>query len=334
MPHIKHALIRFRIIDRLIRNKYKPFPSKGELREACEESLFGSVDGANICDSTIEKDLFSMRMELDAPIKYSKKHGGYYYEDPDFSINDVPLTEDELSSISFAVKTLMQFKESNLFRQFGNAIDKIVDRVAVAGDQAATNYIQFESAVSTGGNEFLTPLLESIKGKQLVTFDYTSFVSSITKNRKVLPLILKEYRNRWYLVSFDHSKNDILTFGLDRMSNVEVLTEVGELSIEFDPESYFEYSIGITSNDSHPVKVQFKANPISAKYIQSQPFHHTQKTTKENKEFSLFEMKVIMSEELNRNLLSYGNEIEIISPPELRTLLKTKAEEMMKLYKS
>ena len=69
MPHIKNALIRYRIIDKCIRNKYNPFPSKRDLREACEESLFGSVDGEHICDSTIEKDLFSMRMEHDAPIK-------------------------------------------------------------------------------------------------------------------------------------------------------------------------------------------------------------------------------------------------------------------------
>ena len=50
MPHIKNALIRYRIIDRCIRNKYKPFPSKNELREACEENLFGSNYGEHICD--------------------------------------------------------------------------------------------------------------------------------------------------------------------------------------------------------------------------------------------------------------------------------------------
>ena len=88
MPHIKNALIRYRIIDRSLRNKYRPYPSKRDIRELCEEALFGSVEGQNICDSTIEKDLFAMRLEHDAPIKYSKRDGGYYYTDPEFSIND------------------------------------------------------------------------------------------------------------------------------------------------------------------------------------------------------------------------------------------------------
>ena len=60
MPHIKNALLRFRIIDKMIRNKYKSFPSKQELREACEESLYGSIDGAHICNSTIEKEDYLM----------------------------------------------------------------------------------------------------------------------------------------------------------------------------------------------------------------------------------------------------------------------------------
>ena len=79
MPHIKNALIRYRIIDRMLRNKYKTFPSKADLREACEEALYGESYGDNICDSTIEKDMFAMKMDHDAPIKYSKSNAGYYY---------------------------------------------------------------------------------------------------------------------------------------------------------------------------------------------------------------------------------------------------------------
>ena len=88
MPHIKNALIRYRILDRAIGNKYNPYPNKQQLRELCEEDLFGSTNGSHICDSTIEKDLFAMKMEHDAPIKYSRKHHGYYYTDENYSLNE------------------------------------------------------------------------------------------------------------------------------------------------------------------------------------------------------------------------------------------------------
>ena len=45
MPAIKNALLRYRIIDRSIRNEYKPYPTKEDLRQACEEEIFGTSEG-------------------------------------------------------------------------------------------------------------------------------------------------------------------------------------------------------------------------------------------------------------------------------------------------
>lgn len=335
MPHIKNALIRFRIIDRCLRNKYKPFPTKQDLRIECEEALFGASDGENICDSTIEKDMFAMKMDFDAPIRYSKRHGGYYYEDPEFSINDIPLTEDDLSSIRFAAKTLMQFREVDIFKQFGNAIDKIFDRVAIASnpeEEDLNHLVQFETAVSSGGNEFLPALFGAIKASRFVSFDYTSFISGKSKPRTVLPLMLKEYRNRWYLITYDDSKKDVITFALDRMSTPVIEEEIGIKPADFDPFSYFRYAVGITSNKSEPVNVVFKADNVAAKYIQSQPLHPNQQILKEGKNRTTFQMTVLISEELIRSLLSYGGEIEVLEPEILRTTIADRVKKMAENY--
>jgi predicted DNA-binding transcriptional regulator YafY len=335
MPHIKNALIRYRIIDRCIRNKYKSYPSKQELREACEENLFGTNYGEHICDSTIEKDLFNMRMDHDAPIKYSKKHNGYYYEDPSYSINDIPLTEDDLESIQFAVNTLQQFREVDMFKQFGQAIDKIVDRVAIESKQSLNSenpIVQFETAYSSGGNEFLPPLYEAIISKNKVIFNYKSFKSTDFKERIVSPLLLKEYRNRWYLISFDESKNDIITFALERMLNLESIKENSIIPSSFNPKEYFEYSTGITAYKGEPELIEIKADSISAKYILSQPFHHSQKLISEYNEYSIFQLKVFISEELIRSFLSFGGEIEVLSPANLRSMIKQRSSELFQKY--
>ena len=128
MPAIKNALLRYRIIDRSIRNEYSPYPSKEKLRQACEEEIFGSIEGVHICHSTIEKDIFSMRMEHDAPIVYDKKERGYFYADPSFTMDDVPLTEKDINAIKAASTILHQFKNTNLFGQYEFAIQKILDR--------------------------------------------------------------------------------------------------------------------------------------------------------------------------------------------------------------
>lgn len=336
MPHIKNALIRYRIIDRCIRNKYKAYPTKQELRVACEEALFGASDGENICDSTIEKDMFAMKMEHDAPIRYSKRHGGYYYEDSEFSINDIPLTEEDLSAIKFAANTLLQFRDVEMFKHFGNAIDKIVDRVSISSnpnDKDLNHFVQFETAVSSGGNEYLPELLEAIRNNVIVTFEYTSFVSGKSKLRKVVPLLLKEYRNRWYLISFDKAKNDIITYGLDRITQLEITEEEAQKPTDFNPENYFKYAVGITAdNKSQPENVVFKADNVAAKYIDSQPFHTSQKIIKEGKNRTTFELKILISEEFIRSILSYGGEIEVLAPLSLRENVMKRLRSMNDAY--
>jgi len=336
MPHIKNALIRFRIIDRALRNQYKPFPSKQSLRELCEDALFGSVDGENICDSTIEKDLFAMRMEHDAPIKYNKREGGYFYLDPNFSINDFPLTNDDIESIKFAVNTLNQFREVEMFKQFGNAIDKIVDRFTISQDPRdveISNFVQFETSLSSKGNEFLAPILAAIKHSKVVNFQYSSYVTSKRKERSVTPLLLKEFRNRWYVLTFDLAKQQVITYALERIEEFTVTDEIGLKPIHFDPVSFFKHAVGITSSEEEPVKIIFKADKVSSRYIDSQPFHSSQKIIKEGKSKTTFELTVLISEEFIRSLLSYGGGIQIVEPPELRDEIIFRLEEMVANYK-
>jgi predicted DNA-binding transcriptional regulator YafY len=336
MSKIKNAQLRYRVIDRCLRNTARPYPSKDEMRKACEEALYGSTGGSDICDSTIEKDMFAMREEFDAPIKYSKLHKGYFYDDPEYSVDKIPLSEDDIDAIKFATKTLMQFKDMDLFKNFGYAINKIFDRVHISNnplDSIVEKFVQFETFAESKGSEMLPVLLKSIKEKKLVTFDYTAFTAEKPKNRKVLPLLLKEYRNRWYLICLPTDKNKIITFGLDRMSELKVTKEHHYKPVDFDPDVYFKHSIGITSNETLPEEIHFKIDKVGSKYIETQPLHESQKLIKEGSNRNTYEIKVIISEELKRILLSYGSQIELIKPKTLRTELQKIITEMFNQYK-
>lgn len=335
MSQIKNAQIRYRIIDRCLRNKYKPNPTKQDLREACEEALYGTIDGNNICDSTVEKDLFALRMDHDAPIKYSKVTKGYFYEDEEFSIDNIPLTSQDLQAIQFAAKTLMQFRDVEMFKQFGNAIDKIVDRVTISAnplDDEIQEHVQFETGVHTTGNQYLSILLEAIQNAKMVEFDYTSYSTKKTKLRTVSPLLLKEYRNRWYLICHDEEKTKVVTYALERMDNVELTKRSVTAPKDFSAQNFFEHTIGITTHEGDPEEVVFKADNLAAKYIDSQPFHHTQTLAKEGKNKTTFGLNVIVTEELIRGIMSYGGEIEVISPISLRDKVADRVVDMIKNY--
>ncbi len=75
-----------------------------------------------------------------------------------------------------------------------------------------------------------------------------------------------------------------------------------------------------------------KADEIASKYIKSQPIHRSQEVLEETENGTSFQFKLLLSEELIRTLLSYGGEIEIIEPIELKNALTERIIAMTKRY--
>jgi len=333
MPANKYALLRYRIIDRCISNARNPFPSKEDLRAACEEALYGS-DGINISESTIEKDIWAMRNESElgyyAPISYHRDKRGYYYEDEGYSINEIQLNEDDLDAIRFAANTLIQFRDLPIFNQFDLAIGKIADRLSVAPNldtSSVDRYMQFESTPSAKGSQNLAPLLHAARNHFPAHITYRKFSSDVDTTYEIHPYLLKEYRNSWYLIAWDPARNIIRTFGCDRI--IKITSDESKTftqSLDFNAETYFTHTIGITViDDSPPVEVVFECNPILARYLSSKPLHDSQQITKLDDSIQVT-LNVIITYELIQWILGYSSEVKVISP----SLLKEKLSENLK----
>lgn len=327
MPANKYALLRYRIIDRCLTNPGRPFPTKEDLREACEEALYGS-DGEHISISTIEKDLWAMRNESElgylAPIEYHREERGYWYTEEGYSINDVQLNDDDLDAIRFATKTLIQFREVPIFQQFDQALGKIADRLAVAPDldtRGMNEFIQFESTPHAAGSQHLAPLLQAIRSRRVVDLGYQKFTSTDEPPSAYTlhPHLLKEYRNRWYLLAWDPAKSQMKTYGCDRIVTVDVLeAQKFQPQSDFDADLYFQHAMGITViGDGKPEKVVFHCDLRLAKYLRSQPLHQSQRLV-EHEDHAVASLTVMPTFELLQWLQAHANEVTVMEPTHVK----------------
>jgi len=86
MPKYKNQLKRMGIIDQMISSRcYHDMP---KIKERVEEALNGLAGLNTISKYVIQKDIRYMKECLDAPIKYSRSHQGYYYSDQKYSLGD------------------------------------------------------------------------------------------------------------------------------------------------------------------------------------------------------------------------------------------------------
>lgn len=331
MPANKFATIRYHVIDKLLRNKYKPYPSVEDIMDKCSDVLLKPIS-----KSSIEKDIRAMKNDealgYFAPIEYSRNYRGYYYEDKEYSIDKVPLNEDEIEAVKFATNILTQFKNIAIFKDYENAIEKVLDKVNLSGSKVETEkeYIQFENAPTVSGNEFLAPLLNAIRQNRMVEFSYKSFKSDQTKSRSISPYLLKEHKNRWYLLGQENAIFKM--FGLERMTDVSVVAEKFTRDENFDSDAYFKYSVGITVKPkATPQNVQFECNEILKQYLNSQPIHESQSIT-DTENGGVVNLYVIVTFELEQLLLGFGNEVRVVQPESLIESLAQKHQDAIDRY--
>jgi len=340
MPANKYALLRYRIIDRMISSKYKPYPTKEDLRQACEDELYGS-EGDHVSISTIEKDLYAMRNESNlgyyAPIAFSKMEKGYYYEDPDYTIGEMPLNDDDLEAIQLAANTLNQFRGLDMFKNSEDAIGKILDRFTLNPNNregAVSQYVQFEIAPSYKGGKHLAKMLSAIKRRKIVKFSYAKYSGGKEKGYTLHPYLLKEYRNRWYVIGFNPDKKAVVVFGLDRVVGEPEYTDLDFTPDgSFDPSIYFEHSMGITAVEESPELVHLRFSPLTGKYIESQPLHPSQKIIRNDEVALEVELEICITKELIMQILSYGYDVEVKSPEKLKKQIQRQLQVALKHYR-
>ena len=334
MPANKEALIRYRIIDGALRDKQKPYPPLEEIVELCE-----SVLGKTFSASTIQKDIYALRFDNGlnyyAPIEFSRLHNGYHYTEDGYTIASIALTGAEINAIEFAAGILEQFKGTELHEEFDNAVEKILQTLSIRkilkNDQIE-KIIQVEKAPYFKGTEHLSQLIEIIKKSQIVSFDYQSFEREHPKKHTLHPYLLKEYRNRWYLVGYHPEYKAIRTFGIDRMANLKAGKEKYTMIDKFDPITYFKHSFGISISDNKPEEVVLSFAPMEGKYIKNQSIHQSQTIITDNDKEVRIGINVIISDELQMQLLSYGDHVKVIKPSSLAKKMKEMHQKAVERY--
>ena len=108
MPANKNALIRYKTIDRCLRNRYRRW-TLDDLVDACCDALYDMEGIAKgVCARTVQMDIQIMRSDklgYNAPIVvYDKVY--YTYADPDYSITEMPLSMDDCLLIKEAIALL------------------------------------------------------------------------------------------------------------------------------------------------------------------------------------------------------------------------------------
>jgi predicted DNA-binding transcriptional regulator YafY len=297
----KHGSIkRYHLIIELIKNNQ--YPSFDEIKDFLFENAF------EISSRTIQRDIEQIRFEFGVEIAYDNYKKGYY------------INYDK----SVDVETFVRFLE------IVATAELLTDSLKNSKD--TLKYISFDTAGGLIGIENLNPLLKAMKEKRIVSFQHQNYQAGTLKDYVVNPYLLKEYQNRWYLVAFVPQLNQMRTFGVDRIRNIEIKTQKFIKDNTLNPKQIFENIIGLIFSDEKLQKIILSFTPAQGKYIKSLPMHKSQEILIDNETELRICLYLIPNFELQQQILMYGDSVTVIEPKSLVQEIKETLQSASKKY--
>lgn len=216
-------------------------------------------------------------------------------------------------------------------RNFERMIEDIDVFNALSLAQNMAPFIHLEKR-QPNGTEHLSCLLNAIKYKNQIRFTHQNYEGNEPTQRNAAPYAVKQFRNRWYLIAKDDEA--IKSFGLDRLSNITITGDVFEITTPYDVAASFHHYFGIYNpKNQEPEDIVLLFKETQGKYIKSLPLHHSQKIFVEEDGKLRVELKLCLTFDFIKELLSFGFNMKVIKPACLVDEIKAAYENALEQYK-
>ena len=260
------------------------------------------LDGSEYSERTFFRDVKKIRTAHKIDIDYDRKN----------NIHCITTPTDELN-----IKALESFEMLN----------------ALLGEENFSEYILFSNR-RPQGIQYFQQLLEAIKTHKIVKFDYREFYEDKVDNCTVEPYALKEFKGRWYLLAKNLSDDKIARFGLHKMSTVDTKPKTFKYPTGFDPKQLFRNCFGIMLPDEKDEveQVILSFDTQQGKYVKDYPLHESQKEIIDNDEEYRIALNVYIKFDFIMEILSYGEDVEVIAPESLKTEVHKRYSNAKQLY--
>ena len=147
------------------------------------------------------------------------------------------------------------------------------------------------------------------------------------------PYVLKEFKNRWYVLAKDIEDERVKTFALDRLTELEITNKRFKIQSNYSVDNHYKYSFGIMSpNGDKPEQIVLSFDPVQGKYAKSLPWHHSQEVLVDNDEELRVKLTLYITHDFFMELLSHGDTVRVIEPASLIEDLKANYKSALGMY--
>ena len=293
--------------------------------------------------ATLKRDLAYLKDRLHAPIVFDRDLGGYRIEKdikrigPQYELPGLWFSADEIHALLTMQHLLanldpggllgphirpLMARLTGLLGAADNPIEEVQKRIRIESVGARHYALEHFQAVGSA----------LIRRKRLIIRYHARGTNEISE-REVSPQRLVHYRENWYLDAWCHLRDGLRAFAVDAIEYAEILDSKAKDVSEKKLNEVLGAGYGIFSGSDVKWAV-LHFTTARARWVSAEKWHPAQqaKTLADGS----FELTLPYSDdrELVMDILRYGSDCRVISPPELVSRVENEAEALLALYRT
>ena len=334
MPTNKNAQLRYQVLDRCFSDFTRKY-SIDDLIDKVNDVLY-DLNGTEVSMRQIREDIKYMRdrVTYNAPIKaypWDGKKCYYRYEDRDFSIFNNELSVEEVNTLRSTLDMLGNYRGIPGNSWLEEVISNLEYRFGIKSNK--NNVVAFEQNEQLKGLEYLSEVIDATVSHTPLHIYYKTYRGK-EQNTIIHPYHVKEYNNRWFLFGYEEESGKIANKALDRIQRISLANVSFKPNTVVDFSHFFDDIVGVSipNEDVKKETVVLRFTESRFPYVTSKPIHKSQKVL--NEEECTISLEVKPTRELEQQILSFGSDVEVLSPECFRSQIADKIAETTKKYSS
>ena len=175
-------------------------------------------------------------------------------------------------------------------------------------------------------------ILQAITKRRKVRITYHSL-----HERQVIKTLLSPYRmlfqrHAWYVIGRSSLHRAVRTFHIGRFSQSETTDDAFEIPPRFTVQRYLGNAWSLIRERGRRTLVVIRFQPLVAKNVAEVSWQTTQRTSWNDDGTMDFNVTVDGINEISWWILGYGDQAEVLEPPELRRLIHDRIQNMARIY--
>jgi predicted DNA-binding transcriptional regulator YafY len=319
-------LERFYKIDQLLKNRKTV-------------SFAALKDALGVSPATLKRDLEYMRDSFNAPIEYDREANGYRFGDPRegprYELPGLWFSASEVLALLSTLRMLGELQPGLLDGQ----IEPLRERLRAILGSGEHSWLEVEERVrifqperrAAESRHFGMIGIAVMKRRRLWIRHYNRKERRWTE-REVSPQRLVHYRDNWYLDAWCHLRDDLRTFAVDAIAEIELRDTPAKEVESRELDEHFTAGYGIFAGRN----VEWATLKFSlevAPWVAAQSWHPHQRARAEKDGSYVLELPYSETPELVMEILKFGPDVEVLAPPALRQRVADALKEAAQRYR-